>query len=149
MNRPQLSEADRSFLLRAYANSLSEVQLGQLAVQKGTTMRAKQFGTRMATDHDQANQELMQIASEAEIELPTQPERMAMGTYQRLRGIPGSDFDNAFAQALVQAHQRDITEFRKQAKSGKDPALKEFAQKHLPMLQQHLQMARAMLSPTS
>ena len=148
MNRPQLSEADKTFLVKAYAGSLSDVQLGQLAVQKGTNMRTKQFGTRMAAEHDQASQVLTQIASEADVELPTQPERMATSTYQRLRGIPGSDFDAAFAQAVLQAHQREIIEFRQQAKSGKDPALKDFAQKSLPMLQQHLMMARSLLAPS-
>jgi len=34
--------------------------------------------------------------------------------------------------------------FRTEAGSGQDPALKAFAQKTLPILEQHLQMAQAL-----
>jgi putative membrane protein len=34
--------------------------------------------------------------------------------------------------------------FQKEASSGEDPTLKAFAQKTLPTLQQHLQMAEAL-----
>jgi predicted outer membrane protein len=33
-----------------------------------------------------------------------------------------------------------VADFQKQAQSGSDPALKSFAQKYLPIFQQHLQM---------
>jgi putative membrane protein len=43
----------------------------------------------------------------------------------------------------VADHRKDIAEFRKQSKSGKDADLKGFAAKTLPALQQHLKQAQA------
>jgi putative membrane protein len=44
---------------------------------------------------------------------------------------------------MVQDHEQDVADFQKEAQSGSDPRLKAFAQKHLPVLQQHLQMAKS------
>jgi len=44
----------------------------------------------------------------------------------------------------VKDHETDAAEFQKEAISGKDPSLKEFASKTLPTLQSHLQQAREM-----
>jgi putative membrane protein len=44
---------------------------------------------------------------------------------------------------MIRDHQQDIADFRKEAESGQDPDLKAFAQRTLPILEQHLQMAEA------
>jgi putative membrane protein len=44
---------------------------------------------------------------------------------------------------MVQDHQEDVADFRKEAETGQDPQLKAFAAKYLPVLEKHLQMARA------
>jgi putative membrane protein len=139
-----LSAADKAFAMKAASGGLTEVQLGQLAQQKATSPQVKQFGSRMVTDHTQANQELMQIAEQANLQLPTQPDRQDNATIQKLRGTSGSAFDSAYTQNMVQDHQQDVAEFRKEAQNGSDPALKSFAQKYLPILQQHLQMAQTL-----
>jgi putative membrane protein len=43
----------------------------------------------------------------------------------------------------VSDHKQDISDFQKEAKSGKDSDLKGFAAKSLPTLQEHLQLAQA------
>ena len=53
----------------------------------------------------------------------------------------GDAFDRAYVQDMVKDHRKDVTLFEDQARNGKDPALKQFAQATLPALQEHLQMA--------
>jgi len=139
----QLSPADKTFATKAAEGGLAEVALGQLAQQKGTSSQVKQFGQQMVTDHTQANQELQQIAEQENLTLPSQPSSAQRSKQQQLRAATGSSFDTAYMQDMVRDHQQDVTEFRREAKSGKDPALKEFAQKYLPVLQKHLQMAQS------
>jgi putative membrane protein len=141
-----LSGTDRDFAQKAAAGGLAEVSLGQLAQQNGNSEQVKEFGQRMVTDHSQANQELQQIAQQENLTLPTEPGSKDQALQKRLNGLKGTAFDSAYAQDMVKDHQQDVAEFRKEAQSGQDPALKAFAQKTLPVLQQHLQMAQAVSS---
>jgi putative membrane protein len=138
----EMSSADRTFATKAAEGGQAEVALGQLATQKAASPQVRQFGQRMVTDHSQANQELMAIAKQQNLTLPTKLSQEDMATEKRLQNASGKSFDTAYAQDMVQDHKQDIADFRKVATSGQDPALKGFAQKYLPVLQQHLQMAQ-------
>jgi putative membrane protein len=135
--------ADKTFATKAAEGGLAEVTLGQLAEQKASSPQVKQFGQQMVTDHSQANQELKQIAEKQHLTLPTQLNSKDKATEQKLRGLSGAAFDKAYMQDMVQDHQHDIADFQKEAQSGQDPQMKAFAQKYLPVLQKHLQLAEA------
>ncbi len=135
---------DRTFAMKAASGGLAEIQAAQLAQQQGSSPQVKQFAERMITDHTQANNDLQQIAQQENIDLPTQPTQQDMSGMQHLRGMKGSAFDRGYAQEEVRDHQQDVALFRQEAASGKDQALKAYAQKTLPTLQQHLQLAQAM-----
>jgi len=139
-----LSAADREFAMKAASGGLAEVQAAQLAEQRATSPQIKQFAHRMTTDHTAANTELQQIAKQANINLSSQPTGKDAAEEQKLRGLNGAAFDQAYAQGQLQDHRETVELFQKEASSGEDPALKAFAQKTLPILQQHLQMAEAL-----
>jgi len=73
--------------------------------------------------------------------LPAQP---ASKDISRFSNLKGAAFDSAYTKDMVRDHQQDVADFQKEAQSGQDPALKAFAQKYLPTLQEHLQMAQAL-----
>ncbi|HEY7581819.1 MAG TPA: DUF4142 domain-containing protein [Acetobacteraceae bacterium] len=139
-----LGNADRNFVERAASGGMAEVQAAQLAQQRSNSPQVKQFANRMITDHTQANSELQQIAQDQNITLPEKPDPRDASEYNRLSGLNGTAFDQAYAQIEVSDHQQDIALFRKEAQSGQDPTLKSFAQKTLPILQQHLQLAQSL-----
>jgi putative membrane protein len=138
----QLSPADRTFATKAAAGGEAEVALGRLATEKGGSQQVRQFGQQMVTDHSQANQELQALAKQQNLTLPTKPDSASAATEQRLRASSGAAFDTAYTRDMLQDHQEDIADFQKEASSGQDPTLKAFAQKYLPVLQHHLQMAQ-------
>jgi putative membrane protein len=145
----ELTESEKTFVMRAASDGLAEMQLGQIAQQKATTSGVRQLGARMVNDNTQAMQELQDIASSADLELPAEPEKLAQSTAQRLRGTTGSGFDEAYVQQVVRDQQRIVADFRRQAKSAKDPAVQAFAQKYLPLAQQHLLFAQTLNLPSS
>jgi putative membrane protein len=138
----QLSPADRTFATKAAAGGQAEVALGRLATEKAGSQQVRQFGQQMVTDHSQANQELQAIAKQQSLTLPSKPDSASLSTQQRLQATSDAVFDSAYARDMVQDHQQDIVDFQKEASSGQNPALKAFAQKYLPVLQHHLEMAQ-------
>jgi putative membrane protein len=139
-----LSNADRSFIEQAASGGMAEIRTAQLAQQRSNSPHVRQFANRIIADHTQANSELQQIAQDQNVTLPDQPSAKDASAYRRLIGLNGTAFDQAYAQAEVSAHQQDFALFRKAAQSGQDPAVRSFAQKTLPILVQHLQLAQSL-----
>lgn len=137
-----LASADRKFVEKAASGGMMEVQLGQLAQQKASSEQVKQFGARMAEDHAKANDELKQIATAKGATVPAAMEKSHQRDLQRLEKLSGAEFDRAYMKHMVDDHKDDLSAFRKQAKSGKDPELKGFAEKTLPTLQEHMKLAQ-------
>jgi putative membrane protein len=44
-------------------------------------------------------------------------------------------------KAMVDDHKEDLKKFKTEADKGKDPDVKQFASKHVSVLEQHLSMA--------
>lgn len=68
----------------------------------------------------------------------------ARHSLERLRGLSGAEFDREFMKQMVTDHKTAVADFQRAASSASDPEIKSFAQKTLPGLQEHLQMARGL-----
>jgi len=143
-DRGQLSERDYRFLKEATAGGESEVELGQLASQKGTTESVRNFGNQMVKDHQQANAQLKDIAAKKGAVLPAELPHGDRSTMAHLEKLSGVDFDKSYAATMVKDHKKDVKEFKDAAEDVKDPELKAFAQSTTPTLEQHLRMAEEM-----
>ncbi|MEG4810847.1 DUF4142 domain-containing protein [Microcoleus sp. F8-D3] len=144
-----LSSQDKNFVMQAGQIGMLEVQLGKLAVERGSSARVKEYGQEMVDEHTQANQELMQLAMQKGVELPTEMIGQNKAVTDRLSGLSGTSFDSAYKQAMIDSHNQAIALFQAQSQQGQDPELKAWATKTLPNLQAHLQMVNQMLADTS
>jgi putative membrane protein len=140
----KLSNDDRQFITQAAQDGMAEVQLGKLAQQKGSSAGVKQFGQRMVDDHGKANKELESIASKLGATPPKTLDQKHQETMKKFEKLSGAEFDREYAQAMAQDHEKAVSLFEKQSKSGDADELKKFAAKHLPTLQEHLKMARGL-----
>src|SRR5690606_9501857 len=64
---------DADFAVKAADGGLFEVQLGKIAVANASDQGVKDFGQMMVDDHGKANEELMALAKQKGIVLPTAP----------------------------------------------------------------------------
>lgn len=142
-NTPQakLARGDRKFVEHAAQGGMFEVQAGQLAVSRASNPQVKAYAQRLVDDHSKANDELTQIANAKGVELPAAPKRSDRREIEKLAKKTGGDFDKEFVKNAVKDHKKDIKEFEKAAKDLKDPDLKAFAGKTLPVLRDHLALA--------
>jgi len=65
------------------------VQTGELAKSKASTDQAKQFGDHMVSDHTKKNDELKQIVSSKQMDLPTGPAAKDQATLKKMQGLSG------------------------------------------------------------
>ncbi|WGV24342.1 DUF4142 domain-containing protein [Halotia branconii] len=142
-----LSASDKQFMNEAAQDGLAEVQLGQLASERGTSDTVKQFGQRMVQDHTQVNNQLKQLATQKGVTLPTTIGTTNQQVEQRLSKLSGANFDREYMNEMVQAHQKDVSAFQNEAQQGQDADLKALVTQALPTLQEHLQQARSIVNP--
>src|SRR5688572_22389814 len=136
-----LSEQDQTFIKETAQGGMMEVKMGRLGAQKGHSEAVRQLGQKLVQDHSKANQELKLLASQKNITLPTETPSEHQAMLSHLQSLEGAEFDKAFKKHAVEDHQKDIQKFQTALQSP-DADLKAFAQKTLPVLQQHLEMAQ-------
>jgi len=137
-----LSAQDRKFMEDAAKGGMKEVHMGHLGMEKGMSQGVKSFSQRLINDHSKANEELTALAKKKGVTLPADDPRMVSS--MPLAKQTGADFDKAFAKDMVEDHQKDVAAFEKEASSGSDPDLKNWASKTLPTLRAHLSDAQAL-----
>jgi putative membrane protein len=138
-----LSRSDRKFVEEAAQGGMAEVELGKLAQQRAASDQVKQFGSKMASDHQKANEQLKKIAAAKGINLPADMSSSDRREYDKLQKKSGADFDREYMKEMVADHKTDVKDFQSAAKSANDPDIKSFASSTLPTLQQHLDMAQS------
>jgi len=141
--------SDEQFAHNAAQGGMAEVKLGQLAQDRGSSDVVKSFAQRMIAQHSRANDQLKQVAAQANISLPADISAKDQSTYDKLSKLSGSDFDRAYARDMVDDHAADLAEFQKEANAGRSAEIKTFALQSLPMLREHLNQAREMLKLVS
>ncbi|MBB5397888.1 DUF4142 domain-containing protein [Mucilaginibacter sp. AK015] len=133
---------DTKFAVMAANGGMMEVQLGKLALSKGSSPKVLEFAKMMVDDHSKANKELMGIAGTKTITLPAILDNKTQKDYDDMAKLNKAEFDKAYTDYMVKDHKEDIEEFQKEADKGKDAELKAFAAKTVPVLKHHLEMAQ-------
>jgi putative membrane protein len=138
-----LTAADTKFVREAADGGMAEVELGQLAASKASSDDVKKFGQRMVDDHGKANDQLKQLASQKNIDLPQEPSAKHKATKARLEKLSGSEFDQAYMADMLKDHKKDVADFARESKTAHDPDVKNFAAQTLPTLEDHLKQAQS------
>ena len=143
---PVLAPQDRDFLERAAKGSNAEISMGSLVDTHATRPDVIAFGRRMVADHGAIHRELNAIAARYRITLPT-----SLGEHQasfdRIVDLQRDHFDREFVQVMIEDHDMAVQLFREEAAGGLDPALRAFAARMVPVIQAHLQHAKALQPP--
>ncbi|WP_109109016.1 DUF4142 domain-containing protein [Azospirillum sp. TSO35-2] len=137
-----LAPQDKTFADTAAISDMFEIQAGKLAQDQAKDKGVKQFGGHMVADHNKTADAMKALAKQKSMDLPTKLDSEHTQKLDQLRGLKGDEFDSAYLQGQIDAHQKAVTLFRDQAKNGKDADLKRFADQTLPTLEQHLRQVR-------
>jgi putative membrane protein len=133
--------SDKAFVKKAAEETVTEVELGKLAQEKGSSDAVKQFGKRMVEDHARTSQDLSTAAAKVNVEVPSEMTRGGKKTHDKLAKLSGADFDRAYAKLMLNDQKNKVETFTQEARLGRVPEVKDFAVKTMPTLQEHRQMA--------
>jgi putative membrane protein len=139
----KIDRGDRRFLEKAAELGHAELSASKLAATKASRPEVRDFAKQMVEDHTKAHQELQALASRKGVTLPAGPDGGHEKDLKKLEDLSGARFDREYmAGAGIKDHDRSVDLFRDTQKDTKDPDIKAFIDKTLPVLQKHHQMAK-------
>jgi len=126
----------------------AEIQTSQIAEQKATSGDVRDFAKQMIKDHQDMQKEADELATKANLTPAPPPQadqkRAASDQMvQQLNGAAkGADFDRAYIEGQVQAHQQTLAELQQLQTSVDNADLKSLIEKAIPKVQEHLEHAQ-------
>lgn len=137
--RTSLSSDDKKFIEKAALMGMFEVQSSRVAQLKNISRDTLDFAQMMVDDHGEANRDLDRIATEKGVIPPTRLDSMHERKLDDLKRLDGQEFELAYRDAQVVAHDDAIEHFERNQKEVDDPELRSYIQRVLPTLREHKQ----------
>ncbi|MBB6612786.1 DUF4142 domain-containing protein [Pontibacter sp. Tf4] len=132
---------DATFMSTAASSNAFEVQAGNIAQQRATDQKVKDYAKMMVEHHTQASQEMNTVASQMSLTLTQALHPMHQEMLDELNNYTGNDFDEKYMDIMERAHKMDIAMFEAKSQNAQNPSVKAFATKTVPTLRNHQQMA--------
>jgi len=132
-----------TFLQAAAQIDVAEVNAGNLAQKNSDNADVKNFGQMLVADHGKHLAAVGDLAKSMGISVPDQPPAAEKAEADKLKKLSGAAFDREFVNHMVEGHKMAITAYEAEAKAG-NADTSALAQKTLPALQHHLEMAEAL-----
>ena len=141
--RPAMS--DQQFVDFAAQTDMVEANLGQLAESVASSQPVKDYAQMLVTDHTNDFNQLYGVAHQASLNMPNaidaENNKTMIGPFQKLKGAA---FDHRYTREMVAGHTKAIAVYKKEAADAETPALKSYAEHALPVLEKHLDGAKAL-----
>lgn len=141
-NNPQsFNTTDQQFIVNASYGNHAEISAGEVASIQGMRDSIKMFGQMMVTDHTTSQQSLDSIAGAFNMSIPTTADSVHIAMLQQMKQLTGHTFDTAYIHAQVMDHEKTINLFQDELNNGNNQWLKNYANRYLPKIQMHYNMA--------
>jgi putative membrane protein len=135
-----LSEPEVTFMKKAAASDMTEIETSRVALTKATRPEIKQFAQQMIDDHTKLSAQMQQLAQARGMQLPPRdPSVEAM--VSKLNGLSGAKFDQEYVKGQVAGHRDASKLFHAEGTAARDPQLKQLVAQATPIIDQHLQHA--------
>ena len=138
-----LSPVDANFVAQANLGTPFQIASGRIAEKKAATADIRDYAHLMVVSHIPVVDGLNSILQRKRIVAP--PETLLQGAYDSmiasLKSDAGAAFDRDYVEGQVDYQKGNEALFRYEIQNGADPGLKEFAQRTLPKIEDHLQRA--------
>ena len=133
-----MEKDDIEFANNAATISLGEIELGKLAIQKGSDKRIKNFGTLLVKQHTKTHRKLKLIALAKKLTLPTEPDSITQKEITTMSQLSGKAFDKAFLDHATADQEKDLQLFEVAVKRVYDKDLRKIANRDVLVIKRHI-----------
>jgi putative membrane protein len=143
---PSNEAAATDFVPKAAASDMFEIAAGKLALQRSSDPEIKKFAKEMIDAHTKSTAGLKAAltTSGSTVALPTDLPDDLKGKLDDLTKADAKDFDKTYVDGQIDAHHATLNLMQRYAQDGDVPAIKAFAAKLAPAVQEHLNMAEGL-----
>ncbi|AMO24463.1 hypothetical protein UC35_18505 [Ramlibacter tataouinensis] len=140
----RFTTAERDFAVQVVSKGLYEIEVSRLAAVRAMNASVRAYAQSMAAHHTQLNSELVALMDARGVVPPHNLPDDKAAKLQRLASLPSSEaFDLAYIRVVgVEDHQEVIAAFEKARGEVRDPELRAWMERTLPMLRGHLSQAQ-------
>lgn len=137
-----ISPTTQDFVTEAATSDMLEIQAGKIAQERGNPAE-KTFGAQMVADHTKTSADIKGLIASGQLKahLPKELPSSAQSKLDDLTNAKNEDFSSVYDPMQVAAHEDAVSLFERYGKSGDNTELKAWANKTLPALKRHLDMA--------
>ncbi|SFD31156.1 putative membrane protein [Bosea sp. CRIB-10] len=141
------SPSTMDFVTELALSDMFETKSSELAAVRGD-QKARDFAATMIEDHQKSSSELSLIVKPHidKTPLPSKLDKGHQARIDKLKKLDGAEFTKAYFKEQVAAHEAAVSLLERYRKSGSDADLKAFAEKLLPGIRHHLEMAKSSVS---
>lgn len=139
--RTSLTKADQKSLMAVGQIAMTEIQAGQIALDRSKDSAVREFARMMVTDHGKSYARVQDIAKRESVDVSTLDAKHAQ-MLAELRGAPLEGFDKAYVGSMVRGHQDAMATIEAVSRKSDDAELKAYAADTLVTVRMHLEHAR-------
>jgi putative membrane protein len=138
-----LNKADQKAVVDMAIANMAEVNAGKMALAKSQNPQVKAYAQKMIDDHTAAQGDVTTLAQAKGVTMPTDVDATHKAMAAKLDKLSGDAFDKAYMKdAGVTDHTKVHTRLAGVVSKAKDPDVKAAATKMMPVVDQHLQLAK-------
>jgi putative membrane protein len=139
-----VSTVDNDFMQAVNQGNMTEVQMGDVAASTGQRSDVRSFGRRMVKDHTALNDELKVLVARKGVTLLDSMDGKHERVMDKMSALTGSEFDDAYIAGMIKDHQKVVQAFKAEYAATTDADIKNFVDKSLPIIEEHLKLITAM-----
>jgi putative membrane protein len=139
-----INAQDRQFVQSLGSGGLSEIDAATLATTRARDPQVRIYAQQVAQERAAVNAQLAGLAAKAGLAMPGAIDARHLAKRQRLDAAGPVQFDFVYLNGEVDDHQETIQWLEAERTLGQAPSLRAFAASTLPVVMQHMQLARGL-----
>ncbi len=124
------------------SGNVGMIRLGELTIKNSENPDVKAYAQMMIDAHCKANDQLLAVAKDHNIDFPPAPPAAAYKASQPMLAMRGAEYDKVYMGAMVKAHSNELAVLKKAKGETKDHLLTEYIEGAETIVAEHLKQAK-------